>query len=87
LDDVPELFDFELVGISAANKNERAVASMEYLFGLYEATFSLGKVGSYSGIIRLLQNGGLKATYYKTIDFQSPVNSLSTFDHTGTKYT
>lgn len=42
---------------------------MEYLFGLYEATFNLPIVGKYSGIIRLLQNGGLKATYYKTVDF------------------
>jgi hypothetical protein len=56
---------------------------MQYLFGLYEATFALPKVGSYSGIIRLLQYGGLKATYYKTIDFQAPVYLANTYDHKG----
>jgi len=54
---------------------------MKYLFGLYEATFSLPLLGSYSGIIRLVQQIGLLATYYRTIDFQAPVYLVSTYDH------
>jgi hypothetical protein len=44
-------------------------------------TFALPIVGQYSGILRLLQNGGLISTYYKTIDFQSPVYLESVYDH------
>lgn len=54
LTDEPELFDFKLIGISPNNKDQMVIASMQYLFGLYEATFSLPLVGSYSGIIRLV---------------------------------
>jgi len=53
------------------------------LFGLYQATFSLPLVGSYSGVIRLTQNGGLRATYFRTVDFQSPVYLLHTNDNDG----
>ncbi len=57
------------------------LASMQYLFGLYQATFSLPLVGSYQGVIRLTQSGGLRATYYRTVDFQSPVYLLQTNDN------
>jgi len=43
--DIPELFDYELIGISAGNKDQRILASVEYLFGLYEMTFALPIVG------------------------------------------
>lgn len=79
--DIPELFSYELIGVSAGNKNQRILSSVEYLFGLYEMTFSLPIIGQYSGILRLLQNGGLIATYYKTIDFQAPVYLKSVYDH------
>jgi len=67
--------------VSPNNKDQMVIASMQYLFGLYEATFSLPLVGSYSGIIRLVQQGGLLATYYRTIDFQAPVYLVNTYNH------
>lgn len=82
IDDVPELFTLDIVGT-----NFHLHASITYLFGLYEATFFLTQVGQYSAVIQLLQSGGLVATYYKTIDFQSPVYILNTNDHVGTMYT
>lgn len=88
VNDVPEMFDFELIGLDDPyNSGELVKADIKYLFGLYEATFQLGLIGSYSGVIRLLQSGGLRATYYKTIDFQAPVYLLSTYEHNGLQYT
>jgi hypothetical protein len=66
---------------------EKTYASMSYLFSLYEASFALTKTGTYSSIIKLNQKGGLVATYYRTVDFQSPVQTLDLYDHNGGKYT
>lgn len=70
----PELFDFEIVGLSQGNKHLKIYSDIEYQFGLYEATFSLPMVGTYDGVIRLTQRGGLRATYFQTVDFQAPMN-------------
>ncbi len=44
-DALPEMFDFELVGLDAGNNKEKVLSSIDYLFGLYEATFNLKLIG------------------------------------------
>jgi len=62
-------------------------ADISYAFSLYEAEFLLEEAGSYSGVIELTQKGGLRGTYFKTVDFQSPVELLNLNDLDGEKYT
>lgn len=56
-------------------------AGMEYRFQLHEATVRLLGKGSYSGIIKVTQKGGLLATYYATVDFFFPVLRESLHGH------
>lgn len=59
---------------------------MSYSFSLYEASFTLLKAGSYSGIIQLTQYGGLIAKYYKTVDFQSLIDLISYYSNDATQF-
>ena len=61
-----ELFDFIIMNTAT---NQFSSAAIQYLFSLYDASFILTQAGSYSGAIKLTQTGGLRATYYKTVDF------------------
>jgi hypothetical protein len=72
--------DFKLFGPTGSEPTE-TVASMEYLFALHRATFTLLKRGAYSGIVTVTQRQGLLATYYETIGFSAPVlrESLHSF--------
>lgn len=51
-------------------------------FGLYNTDITLEKSGNYDMIIGLTRNGGLRATYFKTISFYSGIDLLSTYYHT-----
>lgn len=62
-------------------------ASINYNFELYEASFNLTDAGTYSSVIRLDQEQGLLARYYKTTDFTSLVESLNRNDLDSEKYT
>ena len=62
-------------------------ADIEYRFSLYEAKFTIQEAGSYEAMIELTQFGGLVATYYKTVDFQSSVGLLNHYDTAGSMYT
>jgi len=54
---------------------------------LYHAKFTLTRASSYSSIVTLKQRGGLKATYYKTTDFQAPFNDMAAHSHVIDYYT
>eukprot|EP01022_Parablepharisma_sp_SALTPOND_P020162 TRINITY_DN3593_c0_g1_i1.p2 TRINITY_DN3593_c0_g1~~TRINITY_DN3593_c0_g1_i1.p2 ORF type:complete len:1692 (-),score=110.26 TRINITY_DN3593_c0_g1_i1:19422-24497(-) len=56
----------------------------------YDASFTLTKAADYSAVIKLAQHGGLRATYYRTVDFMNPVELLTMNVHSGqlpNKYT
>ena len=55
--------DFKLLGPTGSEATE-TVATVEYLFTLHKATFTLPTQGSYTGIITVTQKFGLLATYY-----------------------
>ena len=78
------MFEYEIMNTITGAITQ---ASIKYLFQLYEAEFALNQAGTYSSIIKLNQQGGLVATYYRTIDFQGAVNTLPLYDHNGGFYT
>ena len=54
-----------------------------YKFGLYETDITLTKSGSYSVIIGLIEDGGLRGTYYKTVSFYGAIIANSLNFHSG----
>lgn len=50
---------------------------------MYDFNLNITKKGTYSGIIGLTTSGGLKATYYKTVDFYSAHEVLDIYNHAG----
>ena len=64
--DSNERFSLEIKDLKSA---EVHVIDAAYRFKFYETNFSLAKASSYSAIIRLIQKGGLVATYYRTTDY------------------
>lgn len=47
----------------------RSIEPAEYYFELYRSTLNYTLAGDYSVVLGLTTNGGLRATYFKTIDF------------------
>ena len=53
-----------------------------YKFGQYEAELTLNEAGSYDVVIGLIRNGGLRATYYKTVSFYDAIETSALHYHT-----
>ena len=62
--------------------NITVVNNLTYQFGVYETDITLYEAGSYDMIIGLIRNGGLRATYYKTVSFYDHIQTLQTYYHT-----
>lgn len=53
----------------------------EYQFSLYWARFDISLSGTYSALASLTQRGGLVATYFRTVDFRSPIETVDAHSH------
>lgn len=74
------------------NENTLNITTIDGTYNIdgYDVSFTLTKAAQYSSIIKLVQYGGLRATYYQTVDFLNPVELLSLYVHSGqspSKYT
>ena len=76
--DSNERFSLEIKDLQSG---EVHVIDASYRFKLFETSFSLTRASSYSAIVRLIQKGGLVATYYRTTDYQAAYEQVDSFDH------
>jgi len=76
--DSNERFSLEIKDL---HSGEVHIIDAVYRFKLYETSFSLARASSYSAIVRLIQRGGLVATYYRTTDYQAAYEQVESHDH------
>ena len=77
-----EFYHELFISLLDSEGNVIVINNLTHQLGVYETDITLYKAGSYDMIIGLTRNGGLRATYYKTVSFFDDIQSLQTHYHT-----
>ena len=74
-----------LVSLNVKSQSTSVKANITSTYNIdgYEAALLMQASGIYSVVIKMTQYGGLRATYYRTMDFRNPVENIALNFHSG----